>query len=293
MGRAGVRSLEDARSRGRAIRGTRGSSLQEVGGESVGEGVVAGWAQVEVVAYVVRGEQAAGVGRVAYGLVEVQDGVEGAAGADPGVDLLAGGFAVACRVVVVVAAEGGEGGSVHQDVVGVGADGDLFVGGDQVGGDILLVFGGGGAQVVHAFEDDQPADAAQREDVAVEAGEGVLAEPVVEDAVAAGGLVGDGEAAEPVEELVGPAVVVVGGRSPAVGETVADQGEDRHRRLHLDAAQEVPVLDRRRARQLGAAGLVACGQVGGGPGAGVGGDARRVQPFGEVHGDGQHGAVGQ
>lgn len=61
--------------------------------------------------------------------------------------------------------------------------------------DYLLCCRGGGccADVVDAFEDDRVRYAGVREHVAVDAREGVGAEAVVEEAVAAGGLVEEGE----------------------------------------------------------------------------------------------------
>ena len=69
------------------------------------------------------------------------------------------------------------------------ADDEVFGGHDVVGVDGVL----GVADVVDAFEDDEVLDAGLGEDVAVEAGEGVWAGDVVQDAVAADALVEDSE----------------------------------------------------------------------------------------------------
>src|SRR5690606_26231354 len=95
---------------------------------------------------------------------------------------------------------------------------------------------------------------------------------------------------QPRQQLVGPAVVAVGGGAAAVGQGVAD---DRDRRgvlaaFGLDAAEEVPVVGGRRVRQVGGLGLVAVHQVGGGARAGVPGEVERGQTVGEV---GRHGQV--
>jgi hypothetical protein len=61
--------------------------------------VVAGRVQVQVVAVVERGQDLPGIGGIADRLVEVDDGIEPVAGADPLVDRLAGRLAVSARVV--------------------------------------------------------------------------------------------------------------------------------------------------------------------------------------------------
>jgi hypothetical protein len=192
-----------------------GPVAKEGDGDGVGQGPVAGRVEVEVVTGVVRRKQPAAVVRVADRAVEVDDGVEPAAGADPPVDRLPRLLADAVRIVVAGAVERGERGAVDAEALGVGAGDDLFVGADEVGRDLL---GGRGrrlrrADVVDALEDEQAVDAAPREDVAVQPRRRVRAESAVQDAVAARGLVDDGDAggalrsgagAQPVLQLVGP-----------------------------------------------------------------------------------------
>src|SRR5215470_10969504 len=116
-----------------------GALPEQAGGDGAGDHPVARRVHVQVIAHVVGGVDIPGVGRVADRLVEVEHGVELVAVADPGVDLLAGRLPVAVRVVVgVVAPEGRDRRAVHADPLGVRPGDDLLVGGDQVGGDLLL-----------------------------------------------------------------------------------------------------------------------------------------------------------
>ena len=80
------------------------------------------------------------------------------------------------------------------------ADDDLLVGGeDSLDEGCVFVradtspFAGEAAEIVDAFEDDDPTDAGGCEDVAVETGEGVGAEAVGEEMIAADALVGDSD----------------------------------------------------------------------------------------------------
>ena len=234
--------------------------------DGLGHGAVACGVGVEVVAAVEGGEEMGGVGGVGGGPVEVDDGVEVAGGADPGVEFLAVGFAGGAGVVVVGAGVGRDGGAVDPEIVGVGAGDDLLVGADHtvdegvaeglgVGGS----YGVGGvgeialeaAEVVDAFEEDDVADGGLGEDVAVEAGEGVGAEAVGEEVVAADALVEDaggmgcGVGLEALGEDVGPAVVAVEGGGGAVGDGVAEgnDGEGGGGGLDVDGGDEVPVVD--------------------------------------------------
>ncbi len=205
-----------------------------VGGEefevdAVGHGFHAGVGGVEVVAAVVGGEEGVGVGGVGGGVVEVDDAVEDFAGADEGVDGLAGGFAGGGHVAG--AGVGGEGGADDLDAVGVGAFDELGEAGDEVvGGDDVVGLSGveGVADVVDAFKDDEVADGGLGEDVGVEAREGGGAGAIVEDAVAADADVEDAEvgggfvAVEAAGEEVGPALVGVGGAGGAIGDAVAE-----------------------------------------------------------------------
>jgi hypothetical protein len=90
---------------------------------------------------------------------------------------------------------------------------------------------GQAAEIVDAFEDDDPMDAGGSEDVAIETREGRWSEAVGEQMVAADALIGDTDVAgcwrglEPGGEHVGPAVVAVGGGAVAVGDGVAEDGD--------------------------------------------------------------------
>ena len=106
------------------------------------------------------------------------------------------------------------------------------------------------------------------------------AEAVVEDPVAARALVEHGDIAggrvraQPGCQSVGPAVVGVGRRTPSVGQRVPDHDDRRggRRAPHLDGAEEVPVIDRGRVREVDGLGVIARRQMGGGPRAGMRGD---------------------
>ena len=74
---------------------------EEVEGDGVGYGFVACRVGVEVVAAVVGGEELVGVLGIAEDLIEVEDGVEVAGHANPGVDGLARGFVGGAGVVEV------------------------------------------------------------------------------------------------------------------------------------------------------------------------------------------------
>ena len=174
---------------------------EEREGDGFADGAVACGAGVEVVAAVVGGEHAIGMGGVADDFVEIEDGVEVAGGEDPGVDGLAVGFGGGAGVVVVGADEGSDGGADDLDAVGVGAVDDLLLGGEDAG-DEGGVFGRRNIaeareppEVVNGFKDDEPADAGLRDYVAVEAGEHVGAEAVGEEVIAADALVEDSDVA--------------------------------------------------------------------------------------------------
>ena len=193
-------------------------------------------------------------------------------------------------MVVVGADVGRDGGAEDFDAVGVGAVDDLLVGGEDAGHE-GGVFGGGNsadareaAEVVDAFEDDEPADSGWREHVAIEAGEHVGAEAVGEQVVAADALIEDpdvvrcGRGLETRGEDVGPAVVAVGGGGVAVGDGVAegDDGAGAGRGEDVDAGELVPVVDVFRVGKVGGGDEVAVHVVRGGAGAGMAGFAGRV-----------------
>lgn len=132
------------------------------------------------------------------------------------------------------------------------------------------------ADVVDALEDDGVPDARLGQDVAVEARQRVRPQAVGEHAVAAGGLVADGEggkervvgALQAREQRVRPPVVAVGRAAPPVGDAVADEGERAAAggwRPRVQRADEVPVRDAGGgggAAEVGRRGVVAEGEPG-------------------------------
>src|SRR6516162_1983657 len=154
------------RDRGDFLRGPcRRVQLEQVEGDGGGDLAVACRSHVQVVTDVVYRVDLPGVRRVTYRRVEIEYGVELVTGANPCVDGLAGFLTESGRVVVAgVAPERGYRRALNADARRVGPGDDLLVGGDDVGRDLLLVRfgGGGGADVVDAFPDDQPLCAALR-----------------------------------------------------------------------------------------------------------------------------------
>ena len=95
------------------------ASIDLAGEEGQGDGfahsLVAGRRWMKVVAAIVGGQKAVGVVRIADELIEVDDGVEVAGSANPGVDGLAIGFAQGAGVVVVGADVGRDGGAIDAE----------------------------------------------------------------------------------------------------------------------------------------------------------------------------------
>ena len=83
--------------------------------------------------------------------------------------------------------------------MGVGACNDLLISSDDALDDSGVVggrnFAGAGeaAEVIDAFEDDEPADTGGSKYIAIEAGKNVGTESVCEKVIAANGLVGDAD----------------------------------------------------------------------------------------------------
>ena len=173
-----------------------------------------------------------GFGWIAHNLVEVDDAIEDAAGADPLIDGLAHLFAGGRRVAG--SNVGGERGAKNLDVVGMGAGDELGEGEDRIlGGDDVagLARLGGVADVVDAFKNDEVADAALGEHIAIEAGDCVGSGAIVEEAIAADAFVEDGKVRgfwillEALGENIGPAAVGVAGGERAVGDGVAEAND--------------------------------------------------------------------
>ena len=203
-----------------------------------------------MIAGVCGGGEYGGIGVVSRGFVEVDEAVELAGGPDPLIDRLAHSFAGGGGIFG--SDVGGEGSSVDLDAVGVGAGGELAESDDEVfgGDDVVGVdWVGGVTDVVDAFKDDEILDAGLGEDVTVEAGEGIGAGDIVQDAVAADTLVEDAEVGgllvglKAMCQIIGPAGVGIAGAESAVGDAVAEgydgcavaSGKD------VDAFEEWPV----------------------------------------------------
>lgn len=237
--------------------------------------------------------------------VKVDYGIVPPRGADPLVHALPRLLPLGVRVRLVGAGEGRDGRAEDGDAEAVQACGDLVEGEEEAVADGGLRGGvvGRDADVVDALEDHGVAHASVGDDVAVETAQGVGAEAVGEDAVAARGLVDDGDVPhgggggvggmQAREEAVRPAVVGVGGRAAAVADGIADDGDRRGGALGdlgLDGADEVPVVRRGGvAAEVLVGDAVAGGEEGGGAGAGVAGDAVGGLAVGEVDCDGDDG----
>ena len=202
--------------------------------------------------------------RIAQRFVEVDDRVEGAAVADPGVDRLALGLALrgpgAGKKRLVL--ERRQGAAEHLDAACLGTHRELLQAGDHLlGRDLLVGLGPAVAEVVGAEHHDRVGDAGLDQDVAVEATQAAVAPDVVQDPVAAEPLVHDrhraaaGTSLQPARELIGPAAERVDRRDVGVGQRVAERHDAAglSRGEHVDAADEIPVVgdlaDRHRDRR--------------------------------------------
>ena len=223
---------------------------------------------------------------IACDRVEVDHAVEPAARPDPGVDALAF-FLGLRRVVELEPFERHERSAIDEDAVRVRALDDLFVREDDVVGRRRpLAFGarnGRVTNVVDPLENDQPLHVWLRQDVAVEAGKRIRAHAVAEEPISAKRQVEHGDrrvrarGMEPACQVVGPAIVAVGGRSSSVADRVAKNGNRRCRcaRQHLHTAEEIPVHDWDRGRELERRRVVSRLQVRGRPRPRVPGHGRR------------------
>src|SRR5579884_66788 len=209
---------------------------------------IAAIARVQVVAAIVDRQHAGRMLGVAQGPVEIDDGVEGAALADPAVELLA-------RLLALRRPGAGQEGLVLErrqgrredpEAAAVGALRHLFEAGDHLrGGHLFVGLFPAVAQIVGAEHDDRMGDAGLRQHVAVEAPEAAVAADVVQDAVAAEPHIHDPKppAAALVEaagEPVGPAAMRVKRRDIGVGQRVAERDHPARLRprQYVDAAEE-------------------------------------------------------
>ena len=167
------------------------------------------------------------VARVGYDVVEVDDAVKVLVGADPVVEFLA--YDVVLRVAAVaVALDLGDGGDEDLDAAPVGIGRDFRPGFLEAAEGLKRA--AAAADVVGAFEEDHVLHAFVTEEVTLVAAHRKRAEAAVENAVAAeaevehGDIVGARVLEEGTRELVGPAVLSVGGGAAAVGDGVAQDG---------------------------------------------------------------------
>ena len=245
----------------------RGDLPEKAEVDGVSHGGVAGVFGVEVVSAVVWRCHREGMIGVAGGFVEVDGSVEDAAGENPGVDGLANLLSLVGGITGSLVR--GEGGSEDLDTLLVGAGHELaealfkILGGEVVVGSVWVVES---ADIVDAFEHDNVAHTGLREDVAIEAGEGVGADAGDEHAVAADPFIenrqiGRGRVVVQTDgQVVGPAVVLVVGGIGAVSNGIAE-GDDRsglrRDRLGVDAFEEIPGRDGNGRGEAGSTDFVA------------------------------------
>ena len=137
--------------------------------------------------------------RVAQRSVEIDDGIEISAGANPFVDFLAVGFGARAGMVIVGAGERRDGGAVNFDSLLVGALDDLLVAGFDAR-DQSVVVGlrrifetREDADVVHSFKHNQVEDSGLGDDIVIEARDGAGADAVEQNAIAADALIEDAD----------------------------------------------------------------------------------------------------
>lgn len=129
-----------------------------------------------MVAAVVSRDEAVGMLRVAHDDVEVDDGIEVAGSADPLVDGLAIGLAERTWMVVGRTDVGSDCRAVDSQAVRVSPLDNLLVHGDEALDDCGVIRGrdfavaSEAAEIVDAFEDDQPADTCWSKHVTIKAG---------------------------------------------------------------------------------------------------------------------------
>lgn len=192
---------------------------------------------MKIVTTIILGRELTGDFRISKKLVEINNGIEDAAGADKLVDTLPCLFALGVRVrlagEVGRGAEGCDGCAKDGDSVGVDEADHLLVCLNEGGVDLVLNVGGGRctANVVYALEDHGVLDAWVGQDVAVDTTKGIWTEAICENTVSSCGEVADGDGLcgwallEAGEEEVWPSVVLVGGGATAVRNTITNDQE--------------------------------------------------------------------
>lgn len=139
----------------------------------------------------------------------------------------------------------------NRETKGVDAGHDLRVGLRETGVDSGLGVDGrrGGTDVVYAFENEDVFDAGVGEDVALDSAQSVGSQPIGKNAIPARCKIGNGDVActrvllETREELVRPAVVLVGSAATTIRDGVAEEGERACRAGNpgFDGGDKVPV----------------------------------------------------
>ncbi len=131
------------------------------------------------------------------------------------------------------------------------------------------------SDVVHPFENDQPARARLPEDVTVQPRQRSRTQATAQYRVAADTRVEHRDVAGPricqqaAGEVVRPAIVAIGSGAAAVGDRVAKRDYGRAIRLHIQSRQQVPVISGRGFGQIGCGHPVAGLQIGGSSRAGM------------------------
>ncbi len=223
--------------------GSPGAEAQLVEVDGVGQHLLSGVVEVDVVARVVGGQDPGRIRGVADGGVEVDDRVEDRCGPQQPVHGLPGrltGLGVAGEALV-----GRDGAADDLQPPGVRTADQLAVAPHE---GLWVELFRGALDVVDTDQEDHRAHPGAGERVGVEAGEDAGADVVAEQPVPGDPGVEDAEPAvrgqrpQPGGEPVGPAAVGVAGGAGAVGERVAD-GDDAARGAgaeDVDAAEVVP-----------------------------------------------------
>lgn len=126
--------------------------------DGIGHDFVAGVIGMEMVTAIGDWDESRGIVRIARGSVEINDGIEPAARANPLVDRLTSALGSGGRIGR--AAEGKDRSPVDLYMVGVGAQDELLIGTDHVASKrIEVAIGFAGTDIVDAFENHEPTDA--------------------------------------------------------------------------------------------------------------------------------------
>ena len=167
----------------------------------IAHGAIAGRIGMERIAAIISGPQPIGASGIAGGAVEIDQPVEMARPAYPGIDRLPVRFILGIGMIIIIADEGHDGGADHLDPARMGASDDLAIGADDAGDMGLVILdtdrrlAGQCAKIIDPFQQDQMGDAGLGQHIAVEPGQRIGAKPVVQQPVAADPLIDDGDVA--------------------------------------------------------------------------------------------------